>query len=432
MEQLYPTSPDPPSRRAGLPRRPRRGILTGPSRPLPPHAAMSSPLHRTARRTHGFTESVIREMTRVAREHGAVNLAQGFPDFPAPELLKEAACRAIREDVNQYAITWGAPRFREALERKYRSWYGMEVDGARELTVTCGATEAMVAVMLSVVDPGDEVIVFEPFYENYGPDAILSDARPVFLPLDPPDYRLDPDRLRALVTPRTRAIVLNTPNNPTGRVFDAQEMEAVADVCRTHGILAITDEIYEHILYEGRHVPLATLEGMRERTITLSGASKTFSVTGWRIGTILAPPPLTAAIRKVHDFLTVGAPAPLQEAVAEGMDALGPEYYTTMIAEYRERRDVLVGALQAAGFRCSAPEGAYYVLADFSALADEGDVTFARRLARGTNSVRGVASVPGSSFFSEPGRGRSLVRFAFCKRIETLREAADSLLRLMA
>lgn len=378
---------------------------------------------RTARRTHGFTESVIREMTRVAREHDAVNLAQGFPDFPAPELLKDAACRAIRADVNQYAITWGAPAFRDALERKYRSWYGMEVDGAREITVTCGATEAMVAVMLAVVDPGDEVIVLEPFYENYGPDAILSDARPVFLTLQAPDYRLDPDRLRALVTPRTRAIVLNTPNNPTGRVFDREEMEAVADVCRRHGILAITDEIYEHILYEGQHVPLATLDGMRDRTITVSGVSKTFSVTGWRIGTIVAPAALTAAIRKVHDFLTVGAPAPLQEACAEGMDGLPATYYTTMANEYRERRDVLVSALQAAGFACRAPEGAYYVLADFSALSAEDDVTFAKRLTRDG----GVASVPGSSFFSVPERGRSLVRFAFCKRLETLEEAGARL-----
>jgi aminotransferase len=382
----------------------------------------SDPL-RTARRTHGFTESVIREMTRVAREHQAVNLAQGFPDFPAPEILKEAACRAIRDDVNQYAITWGAPRLREALVRKYRNWYGLEVDGAREVTVTCGATEAMVAVMLSVVDPGDEVIVLEPFYENYGPDAILSDARPVFLPLEAPEYRLDPDRLRSLVTDRTRAIVLNTPNNPTGRVFDAEEMEAVADVCRSRGILAITDEIYEHILYEGRHVPLATLDGMRERTITISGVSKTFSVTGWRIGTILAPPGLTDAIRKVHDFLTVGAPAPLQEACAVGMDELDRDYYTGIIADYRERREILVRALRDAGFRCNAPQGAYYVLADFSPLSDEDDRTFAERLTRDG----GVASVPGSSFFSVPERGRSLVRFAFCKRIETLREAGERL-----
>ena len=384
---------------------------------------MDAPHLRTARRTHGFTESVIREMTRVAREHHAVNLAQGFPDFPAPTLLKEAACKAVMDDVNQYAITWGSAPLRDALERKYRDWYGMEVDGAREITVTCGATEAMVAVMLSVVDPGDEVIVLEPFYENYGPDAILSDARPVFLTLEAPEYRLDPDRLRSLVTPRTRAIVLNTPNNPTGRVFDAEELEAVADVCRTHGILAITDEIYEHILYEGRHVCLATLEGMRERTIVVSGVSKTFSVTGWRIGTIVAPPPLTAAIRKVHDFLTVGAPAPFQDACAYGMDHLGRDYYEGMIADYRARREVLVAALQDAGFGCRAPQGAYYVLTDFSALSDEDDTPFAKRLAR----EGGVASVPGSSFFSKPERGRSLVRFAFCKRLETLEEAAHKL-----
>ena len=378
---------------------------------------------RTAQRTHGFTESVIREMTRVARQHDAVNLAQGFPDFPAPDLLKEAACRAIRADVNQYAITWGAPRLRDALVRKYRRWYGMEVDSEREITVTCGATEAMASVMLAVVDPGDEVIVLEPFYENYGPDAILSQARPVFLTLEAPRYRLDPDRLRALVTPRTRAIVLNTPNNPTGRVFDRGELEAVARTCRAHDLLAVTDEIYEHILYEGEHVPLATLEGMRERTITISGASKTFSVTGWRVGTIVALPELTSAIRKVHDFLTVGAPAPLQEACAEALDGLGDDYYRTMAAQYAERRGVLVDALQAAGFACAAPEGAYYVLADFSALSDEDDTTFAKRLTR----EAGVASVPGSSFFSVPERGRSLVRFAFCKRVETLRDAGERL-----
>jgi len=384
-----------------------------------------SDVRRTARRTHGFTESVIREMTRVAREHGAINLAQGFPDFPAPALLKDAACEAVQRDENQYAITWGAQSLRDALVEKYRSWYGLDVDGEREVTVTCGATEAMAAVMLAVVDPGDEVVVLEPFYENYGPDAILSQARPVFLTLDPPEYRLDPDRLRSRVTSRTRAIVLNTPNNPTGRVFDATELAAVAEVCRSQGILAITDEIYEHILYEGSHVPLATLPGMRDRTITVSGASKTFSVTGWRVGTIVAPAPLTDAIRKVHDFLTVGAPAPLQEAVAAGLSLLGPEYYAAMKAEYRERRDVLVGALQDAGFRCRPPQGAYYVLADFSALSQEDDTTFAKRLAR----EAGVAPVPGSSFFGESDRGRRLVRFAFCKRVDTLLAAGERLRR---
>ncbi len=386
-------------------------------------SARMSDLRRTARRTHGFSESVIREMTRVAREHDAVNLAQGFPDFPAPTELKEAACRAIRDDVNQYAITWGTENLRAALERKYARWYGMEVEGTREITVTCGATEAMAAVMLALVDPGEEVIVLEPFYENYGPDAVLSQATPVFLPLKPPNYRLDPDRLRSLVTPRTRAIVINTPNNPTGRVFDREELEGVAEICREHDILAITDEIYEHILYEGEHIPLACMEGMRDRTVVISGASKTFSVTGWRIGTILAPPALTDAIRKVHDFLTVGAPAPLQEAVAVGMDELDDSYYEEMVEGYRARRQALVPALQEAGFACAEPQGAYYVLADFSALSDEDDTTFSKRLAR----EAGVAPVPGSSFFSVPERGHNLIRFVFCKRLETLKEAGERL-----
>lgn len=380
---------------------------------------------RTALRTHGFTESVIREMTRVAREHGAVNLAQGFPDFPAPQLLKDAACEAIRNDVNQYAITWGAPRFRTALVEKYRRFYGMEVEGDREITVTCGATEAMAAVMLAVMDPGDQVIVLEPYYENYGPDAVLCDAEPVFLRLEAPDFRLDPQRLRALVTPRTRAIILNTPNNPSGRVFDREEMEGVAAVCLEHDLLAITDEIYEHILYEGVHIPLATLPGMRERTITVSGLSKTFSVTGWRVGTIIAPPDLTDAIRKVHDFLTVGAPAPFQEACAVGMEQLGPDYYAKMVHEYGERRDILHTALLDAGFACARPQGAYYILADFSALSDLDDRAFARLLTR----EAGVAPVPGSSFFRNPEDGGKLVRFAFCKRAETLHEAGERLRR---
>jgi aspartate/methionine/tyrosine aminotransferase len=378
---------------------------------------------RTAVRTQEFTESVIREMTRVAREYDAINLAQGFPDFPAPELLKQAACDAILSDRNQYAITWGSPRLREALVVKYRTWYGMEVEGDREITVTCGATEAMAAIMLSVINPGDEVIILQPFYENFGPDAILCGARPVFLPLDPPEYRLDPDRLAALVTKRTRAIIVNTPNNPTGRVFDRAELEAIASLCLEHDLLAITDEIYEHICYEGEHIPMATLPGMRDRTITVSGLSKTFSVTGWRIGTIIAPPDLTGAIRKVHDFLTVGAPAPLQEACAVGLESLGPKYYSGMVNDYRARRDVLYGALVDAGFRCEKPQGAYYILADFSELSREPDHVFSRQLARDAR----VSPVPGSSFFSPPQLGRSLVRFAFCKRLETLEEASARL-----
>ncbi len=380
---------------------------------------------RTAARTRRFTESVIREMTRVAAEHGAINLAQGFPDFPCPELLKEAALQAIEADVNQYAVTWGAPRLRGALAEEYRSRYGLEVDADRELTVACGATEAMASALLALIDPGDEVIVLEPFYENYGPDVELCGAKPLLLRVEPPRFRIEAERLRALVTPRTRAIVVNTPNNPTGRVFDRSELEAIASVCRDHDLLAVTDEIYEHILYEGRHVPLATLEGMRERTVLVSSASKTFSVTGWRVGWVLASPALTGAIRKVHDFLTVGAPAPLQEGVAAALEGLGEDYYSGLAADYRERRDVLIAALARAGLRCLPPEGAYYVLADFGELSRADDRSFALELTRRA----GVAAVPGSSFFSSPEAGRTLVRFAFCKRLETLHEAGERLAR---
>ncbi|MGE0353644.1 MAG: pyridoxal phosphate-dependent aminotransferase [Gemmatimonadales bacterium] len=361
-------------------------------------------------------------MTRLAREHDAINLAQGFPNFPAPAVLKEAAARAIHDDINQYAVTWGAKRLRDSLAAKYASWYGMEVDPERELTVTCGATEAMASTMLAIVNPGDEVIVPEPFYENYGPDAVLCDARPVFLPLEP-GKPLDLDRLRAAFTPRTRAIIINTPNNPSGHVFTRPELEAVAQLCRRHDAWAVTDEIYEHILYTGRHIPIATLEGMRERTITISGASKTFSVTGWRVGWIIAPARATDAIRKVHDFLTVGAPAPLQEAVAAGLETLPPEFYLSLAGEYRGRREILCGALARAGFRLTPPDGAYYVLADFSALSDLDDVAFSDWLTR----RHGVAPVPGSSFYSRPEMGRRIVRFAFCKTEELLTEAAKRL-----
>ncbi len=395
---------------------------------------MATTGYRTARRTHGFTESVIREMTRVANEHGALNLAQGFPDFPCPEVLKEAAIAAIRSDVNQYAVTWGAPRLRKAIAAAYGRFYGMEVDEAREITVTCGATEAMASALMSIIDPGDEVLVFEPFYENYGPDAVLCGAVPVWIPLDT-DRPLDFDRLEAAVTPRTRAIVLNTPNNPTGRVFSREELEGLAALCQRHDLVAFTDEIYEHILYEGTHIPLATIPGMRARTVTISGASKTFSITGWRVGWIIAPPELTAAIRKVHDFLTVGAPAPLQEGVAAALEMLGDDYYRGLAVEYRERREALVPALEQAGFGCQPPAGAYYVLADFAGISDGAnldDDAFARWLAAGADGrlTRGIASVPGSSFFHDPALGRKLVRFAFCKRVETLREAGEQLRRL--
>jgi aminotransferase len=382
---------------------------------------------RTARRTHGFTESVIREMTRVANDAGALNLAQGFPDFPAPDVLKEAACEAIRADVNQYAVTWGTPRLRRALAAKYAADYGMEVDEAREITVTCGATEAMASVMLAIVDPGDEVVIFEPFYENYGPDAILCGAKPVWVPLAS-DGPLDLERIGAAMSERTRAIIINTPNNPTGRALSREELEGIAELCRRHDVIAVTDEIYEHIKYDVEHVPLATLDGMRDRTVTISGFSKTFSVTGWRVGTIVAPADITSAIRKVHDFLTVGAPAPLQEACATGLEKLGPDYYAKLAADYRERRDVLYAALVDAGFRCAPPQGAYYILADFSDLSGMDDVSYSKWLARGgAVGAPGVAPVPGSSFFHEPALGRHLVRFAFCKRIPTLQAAGERL-----
>ena len=381
----------------------------------------------TAQRCSTFTESVIREMTRIANQCGAINLAQGFPDFPMPEPMKDAACAAIHGDINQYAITWGSPALRLAIAEKYRRFYDMPVDPDREVTVTCGATEAMAAVFLALIDPGDEVIVLEPFYENYGPDAILAGAKPVFVPLDKDGWKLDPERLRAAFSSRTRAIIVNTPQNPTGRVLTRDEVTLIADLCKEHDAWAITDEIYEHIRYAGNHHPIATWPGMRERTVTISGLSKTFSCTGWRLGYAIAPAEQSTAIRKVHDFLTVGAPAPLQAAGAVGM-AFDADYYNHLGLEYRHRRDVMVAALAESGFTFSVPEGAYYILADFSDLSDQDDVTFAKWLA---NDV-GVATVPGSSFYSERALGRSLVRFAFCKKAETLERAAERLVSLRA
>ncbi len=377
----------------------------------------------TARRTHGFTESVIRMMTRLSNEHGAINLSQGFPDFESPDTLKIGAARAIYDDVNQYAITWGAKRYRDALAASYRDWYGLDVDPEAHLTITCGATEAMMAVLLAVVDPGEEVIVFEPFYENYGPDTTLCDATPVFVRLTP-EWQIDFDRLRAAFSHRTRAIIVNTPNNPTGRVFGRDELEKIAILCQEFDAYAITDEVYEHILYDGaRHIPMATLPGMRDRTITISAASKTFAVTGWRMGTIVAHPELSDAIRKVHDFLTVGAAAPLQEGVATGLEMLPPSYYEGLADVYGAKRDLFYPALVEAGFDCRKPEGAYYVLADFSNLSDLPDDEFAFWLTR----TIGVAPVPGSSFFHNPEDGRKLVRFAFCKTEALLEQAAERL-----
>jgi aspartate/methionine/tyrosine aminotransferase len=378
-----------------------------------------------------FTESVIREMTRLALRHDAVNLAQGFPDFPAPEEVKRAAIRAIEADVNQYAITWGARDFREAIARKTAWYLDVEIDPEREITVTCGSTEGMIATMLATVNPGDEVIFFEPFYENYGPDAILSGATPRYVPLRGDEWTFDEAELRAAFGERTRAIILCNPNNPAGKVFTRAEMEAIAALCREHDVLCITDEIYEHILYESSdgtpavHVSMLQIEGMRERTVVVNSLSKTYSVTGWRVGYCIAAPHLTDAIRKVHDFLTVGAAAPLQAAGAFAL-TMPPGYYDDLRREYRERRDAILPALREAGFRVTPPRGAYYVMAGIESFGASSDVEFARLLVEEI----GVACVPGSSFFHDPADGESLVRFCFCKRFETLDAAAGRLRRL--
>jgi aminotransferase len=378
---------------------------------------------RVSQKSLRFTESVIREMTRLANQHGAVNLSQGFPDFAAPELIKEAAARAVAADVNQYAITWGAKSLRDALVAKQQRFTGLVFDPEREVTVCCGATECMASVMLALVDPGDEVIVFEPFYENYGPDAILSGAVPRFVRLREPDWSFDPAELAAAFNARTRAVVVNTPNNPTGKVFSRVEMETIAALCRKWNAICVTDEIYEHILYDGaEHVSMASLEGMRERTVTISGLSKTWSVTGWRIGWCLAPPELTNAIRKVHDFLTVGAPAPLQEAAAVAL-AMPQDYFCKLADSYRERREFLVPALQRAGFKPFSPRGAYYVMTDISGFGFSDDVAFARWLV----AEGGVAAVPGSSFYSDPAAGSQRLRFHFARKRETLEAAAERL-----
>ena len=385
-------------------------------------------MQRISRKAASFTESVIREMNRLAVEAGAVSLAQGFPDFPAPAELKDAAAAALHADINQYAITWGSKPLRDAIATKTARFHpGWELDPETQITVTCGATEGMIAAMLGLLDPGDEVIVFEPFYENYGPDAILSGAIPRYVTLHEPDWSIDPDELRAAVTPRTRAIVVNSPHNPTGKVFRRDELELIAGLCRDHDLLAFTDDIYEHIVYEGEHIPLATLPDMADRTVSIDSMSKTYSVTGWRVGWVSASPVLSVGIRRAHDFLTVGAAAPLQQAA---VTALGfPDaYYERLAADYRERRDTLLPALAEAGFRIHEPAGAYYVMTDIRDLTDEDDVTFARRLILDP----GVAGVPGSSFFSRPELGRTKVRFAFPKRLETLRAATDRLARLAA
>jgi aminotransferase len=379
-----------------------------------------------ARRTQTFTESVIREMSRYAKEYNAINLAQGFPDFPMPAAMKQAACDAINGDVNQYAVTWGAPVLRQAIASMYSRRFGMTVDPERELTVCCGATEAAASVFLALLNPGDEVVIFEPFYENYGPDAILCDAVPVFVPLVAPNWTFDYDALEAVITARTRALVLNSPHNPTGHVFTREELMRIAELCIKHDIMVITDEPYEHIIFTGTHVPMASLPGMADRTITISSLSKTFSITGWRLGYAIANAERTTAIRKVHDFLTVGAPAPLQQAAAIGY-AFDESYYQTMSDEYRARRDYLAGPLREAGFQFATPEGAYYFFADFSNISSDDDMTFAKWMTREI----GVATVPGSSFY-RPGspEARKYTRFAFCKTEATLARAVEKLSKL--
>ena len=395
-----------------------------PAKPQPATSLSSRP--RLSAKAERFTESVIREMTRLALKHGAVNLSQGFPDFAAPTEIKRAAQEAISADINQYAITWGAKSFRNAIAEKLQSTQGVSVDPEREITVCCGSTEAMMSTMMAIINPGDEVVVFEPFYENYGPDAILSGATPRFVKLRPPDWTFDPDELAGAFGPATKAIILNTPNNPTGKVFELAELEAIRELCVRWSAFAITDEIYEHMLYDGaKHISMATIDGMHDRTITINALSKTYSVTGWRVGWAIAPPEVTSAIRKVHDFLTVGAAAPLQEAGAAALK-FPQSYYETLAQEYAARRDRLLGILTGAGFRCFKPRGAYYIMTDISAFGFPDDIAFAKYLV----TEIGVAAVPGSSFYQDPADGRTHLRFTFCKTEKTFQAAADRLTKL--
>jgi len=395
---------------------------------------MSSPAqsasHRISRKASRFTESVIREMTREAMKYGAVNLSQGFPDFPAPEDIKRVAMQAIADDVNQYAITWGAKDFRDAIAKKTKWYLGLEIDPEAEITVTCGSTEGMISAMMATVDPGDEVIVFDPYYENYAPDAILSDATPRYVPLRAPDWSFNRDELRAAFNQKTKAIIICNPNNPTGKVFTRDEMEFIAGLCQEFDALCFTDEIYEHILYpregaEIAHISMAQIEGMRDGTVIVNSMSKTYSVTGWRVGYCVASPEITSAIRKVHDFLTVGAAAPLQAAGAYAL-ALPASYYEQLQKDYEARRDLILPELEKAGFKTFRPDGAYYVMTDISGFGFKDDVEFTRHLIREI----GVACVPGSSFYSDPALGSQQVRFCFCKKDETLMLAAERLSKL--
>jgi aspartate/methionine/tyrosine aminotransferase len=374
-----------------------------------------------------FTESVIREMTRLAVRHGAVNLAQGFPDFPAPVDLKEAAIRSIEADHNQYSITWGAKIFRDAIAAKYLRDYGLEADPEREITVTCGATEGMAASLLATTNPGDEVIAFEPFYESYHPEAMLCGAERKLVRLQAPDWNFDPEELRRAFSARTKAIIINTPHNPTGKVFTRDELMLIASLCQEFDAIAITDEIYEHIVYDGRqHIPMITLPGMRDRTVLVNSLSKTFSVTGWRVGWVIASPALTDSIRKVHDFLTVNAPTPLQYAGAMALNEQ-QNYFANLSDVYAGRRAAAIEMLSNAGFRCYIPGGAYYVMTDISEFNVKDDVSFAINMVE----HHGVAGVPGSSFYSIKMYGFRQIRFCFCKNYETLSLAGRKLAGLL-
>ena len=382
---------------------------------------------RGSKKATQFTESVIREMTRLAHEFDAVNLSQGFPDFATHQVLKDAACAAIQGDINQYPITWGAENLRQAISRDFCKRYGVKVDETN-VTVCCGSTEAMLSTLLAVLDPGDEVVIFEPYYENYGPDSIISGAVPRFVRLREPDWTFDPAELEAAFNNHTRAIIINTPNNPTGKVFTREELEAIAKLCLKWDVLAITDEIYEHIIYDGhKHVPMASIAGMPDRTVTINGLSKTFSVTGWRVGWAIAPTDLAGPIRKMHDFLTVGAPAPLQEAGVAAL-AMPESYYTEMAAGYAKRRKLMCDILERHGFRFKPPQGAYYVMTDIEHFGFDSDIEFATYLVKDV----GVAVVPGSSFFNDRKAGRNKVRFVYSKRDETLREADKRMAKLAA
>lgn len=385
---------------------------------------------KLATRVGHFSESVIREMTRLAVRHGAINLGQGMPDFEAPQEIKDAACQAIQDGYNQYAITWGAPALRQAIAAKVQKFNGIPCDPDRNVTVCCGATECMMATMLALVDPGDEVVIFQPFYENYGPDAIISGAKPVWVPLRPPHWTFDPDELRRAFSDRTKAVILNTPNNPTGHVYTREELSLIAELCQKYDAVALADEIYEYIIHtDTPHVSIATLPGMADRTVTISGLSKTYSVTGWRLGYCIAPGHISDGIRKAHDFLTVGAPHPLQMA---GVAALNfPDaYYAKLKADYTRRRDLFVPYLRSAGLTVYEPEGAYYVMTDTTPLGWADDTAFVRRMIE----VVGVSAVPGSSFFSPKDLGKTMVRFMFAKKDETLIAAGERLqgLREMA